>query len=58
MKNWKTTLTGVSAALYTVLEPYFSRGEVPDKKVTIFAIVLALLGYFSADSKTESKNGH
>lgn len=53
IQNWRTTVVGFSAALYSVLEPYVSRGEIPDSKTLSFAVLIALLGWLSADSKDD-----
>lgn len=52
IQNWRTTVVGFSAALYSVLESYASRGEVPDAKTMSFAILIALLGWVSADGNS------
>jgi hypothetical protein len=49
VKNWKTTLTGLAASLYSVLEPILTTGQPPSADQIKFAIAVALLGWMSAD---------
>lgn len=53
IQNWRTTVVGFSAALYSTLEPLMARGEIPDSKTLGFAVLIALLGWLSADSKND-----
>lgn len=48
-RNWKTTTAGLSGALYSVLEPLLARGETPDSQTLTFALIIAVLGWLSAD---------
>ena len=49
MKNWKTTLVGLAGAFYVSLEPWVTQGQTPSRDQLVFASVMALLGWLSAD---------
>jgi len=51
MKNWRTTLAGLSAGLAIVLAPYAEPGATFTWQNIVIALGIALLGYLSKDSK-------
>jgi hypothetical protein len=48
MKNWKTTLFGVLAAISIAVLPILQSGVI-DWKAIMIAISVGLLGYFAKD---------
>jgi hypothetical protein len=49
MKNWRTTLTGFTGAILSVILPMFGGGTVSPKDVAIAASI-AGIGYLAKDS--------
>jgi hypothetical protein len=48
MRNWKTTLLGLLAAVIIALQPLLDQGEVTWKSL-LLAAAIAALGYFAKD---------